>query len=248
MIILEDIATWPQDIIDYITPDIFRIGQERELELTKNLEGKSWLSAIPDSMYVQTQKQLAIMLRSYSIKAYHCTRLINPEKVLKTGLLPLSRQMLAKGLSNVAPILVSTEDSFEAEEELRDFVRSDAFKNQQGLVWVYLTEMQTQQYDCQDLSEYYGGRTLRAALFNKRYKFHPLLKRLGVPVVIACRVQIADAPAGQVEELAKLMLDHLLNDAAGYSARPIMGELSVNTAIPATNIFEVKEQLQDTLL
>ncbi|GGG17669.1 hypothetical protein [Pontibacter amylolyticus] len=246
LIILEDISTWPQEILDYVSPNLARISQERELELAKNLQGKSWLSNIPDSIYVRAQKQLAIMLRSYAIKAYHCTRLISPEKALQKGLLPLSLKTLAKGLKNMSTLLASPEDSVEAELELIHFVKGEDFKNQQGLVWLYLTEAQTQQYDCQDLQEFYGGRSLRAALANKRYKYYPLLKRLGAPAVIACRVQIADATDSQVEALAKLMLDHMLDDANGYPARPLMGELSVNTAVPAAHIIEIQEQLQYT--
>ncbi|PVY43830.1 hypothetical protein [Pontibacter virosus] len=246
LIILEDKTTWPQDIIDYVAPNIARIGQERELELTKNLEGKSWLSAIPDSLYVQAQKQLAIMLRSYAIKSYHCTRLLTPEKIYKTGLLLLGKKTLTAGLSNLATFLEMPEDRIEAEEELKDFVRSDAFKNRQGFVWVYLTEAETEQYDCQDLVDFYGGRALRAALVRKRYKFYPPLKRLGIPVVITCRVQIADATDSQVAELAKFMLDQMLDEANGYDVRPIRGELSIQTAIPAENILEVREQLQYT--
>ena len=242
LIILEDIATWPQEILDYVSPNMARISQERELELANNLEGRSWLSNIANSVYVQAQEQLAIMLRSYSIKSYHCTRLLSPDKVLQKGLLPLNLKTLTAGLKNMSAILPSSGDSIEAELELIHFVKSEAFKSQQGLVWVYLTEMQTQQYDSQDLLEYYGGRTLRAALHNKRYKFYPLLKRLGAPTVIACRVQIADATASQVEALAKLMLDHMLDNANGSATRPIMGELSINTAVPATSIIEVQEQ------
>lgn len=64
LILLEDITTWPQEILDYISPNMVRISQERELELANNLQGKSWLSNIPDSMYVRAQKELAGMLRS----------------------------------------------------------------------------------------------------------------------------------------------------------------------------------------
>ncbi|MDO6389496.1 hypothetical protein Q4E40_05120 [Pontibacter sp. BT731] len=241
MILLEDITTWPQEILDYISPNIIRISQERELELANNLQGKSWLSNIPDSMYVKAQKELAGMLRSYAIKAYHCTRLLSPAKALQTGLLPLNLKILKTGLKNMSALLASPDDRVEAELELIHFVKSDAFKNQQGLVWLYLTEAQAEQYDCQDLMEFYGGRALRAALYEKRFKYYPLLKRLGTPALIACRVQIADATDSQVEALAKLMLDYLLDDANGYDVRPATGELSVNTAVPAANILELKE-------
>lgn len=244
LINLEDLATWPQEILDYVNPNIARISQERELELAKNLEGKSWLSAIPDSIYLQAQQQLAGILRHYSIKSYHCTRLVSPEKVLQKGLQPLSLKTLKAGLKNMSMILPSSAESIEAELELINYIKSSAFESQQGMVWVYLTEKQTQQYDCQDLLEFYGGRALRAALHNKRYKFYPILKRLGAPTVIACRVPIADATDCQVAELAKQMLDYLLDDAKGYATRPVMGELSINSAIPAANIIEIQEQLQ----
>ena len=244
LILLEDITTWPQEIIDYVRPNIAQISQERELELAKNLEGKSWLSNIPDSIYIQTRRQLAIMLRNYSIKSYHCTRLVSPQKVLQKGLQPLSLKTLKAGLKNMSTSFASSAESIEAELELIHYLKGEAFKKQQGLVWVYLSEMQTQQFESQDLLEFYGGRALRAALHNKRYKFYPVLKRLGAPAVVACRVPIADATDSQIEDLAKQMLDYLLDDANGYAPRPITGELSISTEIPAGNIIEVQEQLE----
>ncbi|WP_143741245.1 hypothetical protein [Pontibacter ramchanderi] len=244
MIILEDKSTWPQEVMDFVAPDMARISQERELELAKNLEGKSWLSTIPDSIYVQTQQHLATILRRYSIKAYHATKLPMPEIVLRTGLLPLSDQTLATALSEVVAALPSSDSGKEAQKELNQFVRSEAFENQRGLVWVYLTELQTQQYDSQDLLEFYGGRALRAALANKRYKYFPLLKRLGVPVLITCSVRIADAAEAQVYDLAKLMLDNLLDAANGLAPRSIAAELAISAPVPATAVFEVNELLQ----
>jgi hypothetical protein len=243
MIKLEDRSTWPQEIFDCITPNIYRISTERELEQAKNLAGKSWLAAIPDSRYMITRQQLAVLLRGYSIKAYHCTRLLDPEKILQTGLVPLSQQNMTAGLSDALSDFIAPADRLKMEEEVQSYMKSGAFESQQGLLWFYLTEEQTQQYDCQDLLEYYGGRTIRAALQKKRYKFYPLLKRIGTPAVIPCRVQIADGTESQVEELARLILDHILDEAEDRATRPVMGELSINKPVLPKDILETVAQL-----
>lgn len=244
MIILEDRSTWPQEIFDCITPNIYRISTERELEQVKNLEGKSWLAAIPDSRYIITQQQLAKLLRGYSIKGYHCTRLLDPDKTIQTGLEPLSQENMISGLSDALSDLIAPADKLKMEEEVQHYIKSGDFENHKGLLWFYLTEAQTQQYDCQDLLDFYGGRTVRAALQKKRYKFYPLLKRIGIPVVIPCRIQIADATESQVEELARLILDHILDESEDRATRPLTGELSINKPVLPKDILETVGELQ----
>lgn len=241
---LNDTTTWPTELFDYVNPLIPRIGRERELELAKNLEGKSWLQSIPDSKYLEAQKQLATMLRSYAVRAYHCTRLLDPEINLQSGLEPLRLATLSARIHHVADALPVPDSSFVIEEEIAQFAHSSDFLSQQGLLWFYLSEEQTQHPDSQDLLDFYGGRSLRAVLVEQRFRFYPLLKRMGTPAVLACRIRLADATESQVEELAKLMLDYIVDAATGLNPKPIAGELSIRKGVTPEDILGIKGQLQ----
>lgn len=242
-IVLEDRTTWPQAFENLILPDVIQISKERAVERSHQLEGKSWLATVATSKYVTVKQEMALLLERYAVKAYHCTRLIHAEKVLREGLFPLKDTTFVKrmqaALKTDASFSVSAQE--EAAAELSHYVQSDEFLRNQGKLWFYLSEVQTEEFDCHDLFEYYGGRVARAALANQRFRYYPMLKKIGTPVLITARVNLADAAPEQLEGLAEQLVDYILDEEENRPVQPVRAELSIQKPLHPENIIELNE-------
>jgi hypothetical protein len=242
-IVLDDRNTWPQAFENLILPDAIQISKERAVERSHQLEGKSWLSTVATSKYISVKQEMALLLERYTVKAYHCTRLLNTEKILRKGLFPLKDTTFVETMQEALKTDGSTPDSAQEEAaiELNNYIQRDEFLNNQGKLWFYLSEVQTEEFACHDLFEYYGGRVARAALANKRFRYYPLLKKIGTPALISARVSLADGTAEQLEGLAEQLVDYILDEEENRPVQPIRAELSISKPLHPEDIIELNE-------
>ena len=230
-ILLEDEGTWPKEIYGLVAPNAAQIHQELELERRQSMAGKSWLSTIGESKYKETRARLGFFLRQHTVRAYHCARVLDTERVLREGLSPLDMETMVCRVYAALEASLGPADALRAKALLQDYAARADNTGSPHLLWFYLTEGQTTDDACRALLEYYGGEAARNALHGQRFRYYPLLRRVGAPAIFECRVQLADGSDEQVESLAGQVLRRIINRETGNPAEPIRAELSIRKPV-----------------
>ncbi|WP_137761193.1 hypothetical protein [Pontibacter sp. SGAir0037] len=241
MIVLEDMETWPIEAFAPVLQYADQIRTEKELQRCYTLEGKSWLAGMDCSRYDALLETLPERLKEHSIKVYHCTRVTDPKAVWNTGLCPAEiEEAKARVISALSQYLGPGEE--QEIERLYDLsARRGASMERGRPLCFYTTFEQTTRYDCRTYFDYFGGSLAREALEAKRYKYYPLLRKVGIPCLVACRVKLTDGEVNQIRGLTDYMTDRLVfqgSTGLPYTARM---EVAIHTPVLAQDILDVQE-------
>jgi hypothetical protein len=182
---LEDEGTWPREIHGLVAPNAAQIHQELELERRQSVAGKSWLSTIGESKYRETTERLGLLLRQHTVRAYHCTRVLDTETVLREGLSPLDMDTMAARVYAALEPSLGPAGALKAKAMLLDYAASADDMGCRHWLWFYLTEEQTTCDSSRPLWEYFGGEVTRSALQGQRFRYYPLLKGIGAPALLS---------------------------------------------------------------
>ncbi len=83
---LENERTWPNELITILKTRAITLKIERDAELQAADDGSRWFNPPKTPVTNQTIEEISRLIKSLKIRAYHCTRMLEPEKVFTTGL------------------------------------------------------------------------------------------------------------------------------------------------------------------
>jgi hypothetical protein len=205
MIDLSDHNTWPPGILELLACNSIDTRREKAAELEAHLAHR--LNPPPCIIFRRTQDCLESMLRGLEVRAFHCTRLLNPQAIKQNGLEVLSPNV-AKARTLDALRQFGVQDNLLrtatlAFDECHN--RGDC-QYREGLLCFVLTKRSMDDNGCADFFRYFGGEIARHALHDLARELFPVLESIGVPTVVEARLPIVDAQDYQISRMAEELI------------------------------------------
>ena len=206
---LDDESTWSEELLIILKNRAFQLKSERDAELKADADGSRWFNPLKTPITDQTIEEIIHIITSFEIRAYHCTRLLEPKKVLTTGLKMLTpkfhKEILAEAMELAKCTNAETKLVFEL---LEDFQRKGYYKNREGMIWFVLSKKMAKYSDCAVFFQQVGGEVTERALGVTGSSVLSKLSFVGKPVLVECILPIKNAAHFQIDNLAKTFIQY----------------------------------------
>lgn len=174
---LHDLESWPAEVTAFF---------DRNASFYKNLffSPHDWEeNVILGRRYDQLHEKFTAVLESFSLRAYHCTRLTEAEiaDVKKNGVVPLSPEFLERRIRQLG----LRED---VTELLLKENRVDE-KFRQNMIWFCLFPPEWESHGVQRFFRSWGGESLYAD-HERHPSTGPILRQIGIPCVVELLIPI----------------------------------------------------------
>jgi hypothetical protein len=161
---LDDENTLPEELLTILRSRACQLKDERDKEL--EFADSRWLRPIETPVTDSTIEEVFHIIEPLEIRAYHCTRLLNPSKILTTGLRLLTpgmhKEILIEALEAAK---CTTEETKLVFKLLHDFQKKGNYKNREEQVCFILSrKMAEYPDDCGVFFRQVGGEATKKAL------------------------------------------------------------------------------------
>jgi hypothetical protein len=243
MIELDQVNTWPVQILKILENRASFIKDEREREEQSLCDGSYILNPVYCHVYDETVEELKNILLKHKIRGYHCTKVINWNDIQRKGLTVLRLQefqiTLIDELKNIGidrVIIEKIKDSFVTFEKNKSFV------GREGLLWFVLTKELTEYIGCEEFFKFYGGEVTRRAVWPVKDIVYPILQKIGIPTVIECSLNISDAMDFQVINICKEMINYGVQKFIFKNDYSLQCEMCVKHDVLSNDIIKIWEK------
>lgn len=216
---LDDVASWPADILAYLKAhERVLVGWNAEPKTTS-----AWA-------YDATISGMESLAARYFLKGLHCTRLTRGEidAIRRDGMGLPDGEMVA---NRVNALLETGEvDGAFAQELVANHLYGDGCRA--GMLWVCFFEPGKEgEHAIGELLGCWGGEALYRGVGS-----HQRLMRIGVPCLIEVVVRIGDLGHNTAMRLCEIYLKHL-----GHKTEPTEFEDYTTAPVPATHVTRIIE-------
>ncbi len=205
---LDDENTLPKELLAVLSDRARQLKEESDKEL--KFADTRWSRSVVTPVTDSTFKEIFHIIEPLEIRAYHCTRLFNPSKILTTGLRLLTPEMHKEILTEaLEAINCTTEEMKLVFKLLHDFQEKGNYKNREGQVCFILSrKMAEHRDDCEVFFKQVGGEATKKALSGQGDSILSKLSSIGTPVLVDCVLPIKDAADYQVDNLVKWFIQY----------------------------------------
>jgi hypothetical protein len=242
MIDLSDHNTWPPEILEVLERNSAVTRREKEAELQARVAHRA--NPPPCRVFRRTQDCLEAILKGSEIRAFHCTRLLNPQAIRQNGLEVLSPDV-AKARTLDALRQCGIQDSLLRKASLGfdECQNRGDCQHRQGLLCFVLSRRATDDDGCADFFRYFGGEIARHALDDLRGELFPALESIGIPTVIEAKLPIVDAQDHQISWIAQELIRFGENKFLDGKQYAMMNcEIRIQYSVPPERILDVWEK------
>ena len=240
MIELDQVDTWPVQILKILENKAYYIKDEKEREEQSLCDGSYILNPVYCRVYDESVEDLKNILIKHKIRGYHCTKIINWNGIQRKGLTVLRPQefqstlideLKSIGIDRV--ILEKIKDSFATFEKNRSCV------GREGLLWFVLTKELIEYKGCEEFFKFFGGEVTRRAAWPVKDIVYPILQKIGIPTVIECSLNISDSMDFQVINICKEMINYGIQKFVFKNGYSLQCEMCVKHDIIPNDIIKI---------
>jgi len=177
-----------------------------------------------------TARQLAadieVVVRASDVRAYHCTRLLNPSRVRSEGLRILD--VVTHTHVTLAAIRdhVSVEARMGFDQLLAQEMPEDERRGREGVVWFCMSPYLVMQGGTEDFFRFLGGEAIYRQ-FERRHPCLTALAELGVPAIVEVVIPAREFVTFREFPFARDIMSHALAARGGAAALdPLEARLS----------------------
>ena len=200
---LDNESTWPEELLAMLKNRALQLKNERDADL--KFAATRWFNPIETPITDQTIEEIIYIITSLEIRAYHCTRLLEPKKILTTGLRALTPEMHKEILTEAIEVAKCTDIEIKLVFELLEvFQEKNYYENREGMIWFILSKKMARYRDCEVFFQQIGGEVTERALSGRGDAILSKLSSVGIPVLIECVLPIKNAAHFQIDNLASL--------------------------------------------
>lgn len=187
MIDFDQSDTIPNSIISLLDKKRELIRNELILQTQRDIAGHQWDGeVVVKENYDETFEKIMELLCNEKVLGYHCTKLISPEEILKTGLKKLNPQEYKNWMKNFLITNVQDENAINIIDRFfAEYLKDDEFEHRGNMIWFYINKCLVHSSGSNDFFKYYGGEAIRRVTYPIRDVILPILIHTGTPTVVA---------------------------------------------------------------
>jgi hypothetical protein len=245
MIILDDASTWDRHIHEVILENLSKINDEitnMRIAFSDDPYGSAFVNGSM-SNYNAVVDMLSVMLNDFSIRAYHCTRVMDFNEIALNGLRKLN---IFDHCDYIFKILRKCSEDY-------DFVHQNVIKalgkykdNRENMVWFVLNTELIFDRGCYWFYNYFGGEAFRRIIEAEfcediSNKIIKTISTIGSPCFVEMEIPIQDIENYKISGISKQMIDHYLKLEFGEHAGHINSKLEgyIKRDVKAAEILQI---------
>lgn len=231
MIDLSTIEKLPDDFQNLIVSHRNNLINEFRNESAFLQTEQRYHRGFPTPIKDNLKSELKELLKDKDFKSYHSTRIINEDEILKSGLRYLR---IEEQKSKVTETLTTYLSKKEMQLLTECFNSTNISLGQrEGQIW-FLPDLRMAESECGILREFYGGEAISRMLYDHKILFDPILKKIGTPMIIECKIKINDLDGFHFDNLT----DRIIDEIVGVHAF-INWEFYLEKDIPQRDILNI---------
>ncbi|MCA9024059.1 MAG: hypothetical protein KDA86_02480 [Planctomycetaceae bacterium] len=199
MLILDDRSTWPEHIIDQLNTDAV-------IQLCKSHEFMEHI--VDQPRLVDIFADVDSFARDHGLAGYHCTKQAESSLFQSTGLRTLDiaeHHAWFRELIREHPD-VDKELYQHIDAQLTYWQKNHTGKRE-GMIWFCLTRTLVLVSGTESFFKYFGGEAVYFAFMHDE-RVAPILEKIGVPVVVEAKINVADLTVFRQWAFGRTLVSH----------------------------------------
>jgi hypothetical protein len=201
------IETWPERLKQLVFHNSEKISVEKKADFDNILAGKAHYHSVSMPTYDSAKSKIEELLLDSSALAWHCTNLINPEKIKTNGLHPLSVALIKDLIQTEMVNILDQKDQEIIIKKIKEYERDDFFGSRENQLWFLLNKEMWSDTGCKEFFSFFGGEAMRRIIENDLPRYKSVFQSVGKPYLIEFHVELNQIESYQLSNLA----DQLIN-------------------------------------
>ncbi|TMV88955.1 hypothetical protein FGG78_15800 [Thioclava sp. BHET1] len=240
---MDDIATWPSEVIAFLAAHSTELRVEREADRNYSLASSEFRTMNRAPLMPRSDEAKALIenvMADRELIAFHMTRLIDFNDVRKEGLLALNLPRHVVRLKEHLKIAGAIDELMEVDGAVTKMLEADTkFISREGAVWATPHRASLHDGGCDAFYESYGGEALERIASYSGGKLEQRLKQLGEPAVAVMRYPAYGWCSFTAFRLPQSMIELHLQHEGLWEATDCGWDIMIERDIPAKNIVNV---------
>lgn len=241
MIDFDQIDTIPSSIISLLDKQGDLIREELVLETKRALAGHQWKGGtVTTDFYVESFDKITELLYNEKILGFHCTKLINPNEILTTGLKKLNPKEYENWMKKFLKGKLRDKKTIEKIEKcFAEYDGNGEYEHRENMIWFVINKSLVYDSDCKYFFKYYGGEVIRRVAYPIKDIVFPILIQTGIPTVVAFEFRFNELPDYQQHNLVKSLIESKVFEKSYKYYRNMEAEGYIERDIEPQEIIKV---------
>ncbi|MDI1324867.1 MAG: hypothetical protein PSV36_19140 [Algoriphagus sp.] len=234
-----EIETWPDKLQRLVFDYSEKISKEKKADWENIRSGKAHYHFVAMPTYDRVKSELEEFLFQSSALAWHCTKLINPERIKTNGLMLFSVALLKETIQSDMGNILSKKDQGKIIIKIDEYERDGFFENRENQLWFLLNKEMWSDTGCREFFEFFGGEALRRVIESELPEYYPIFQRVGNPYLVEFPVQLSQIESFQRSNLADELINYGIHSTTGERNPYIEAEGNVSDSISPIDILDL---------
>lgn len=210
-----NIETWPDNLNNLVFDHSEKISIEKNAEQENIESGRGHYHFVETPTCDRIKAELEEFLRDSSALAWHCTKLVNPERINSEGLRPFSVKLIKELIKFDLDHILSDKEQDLILKKIDKYNRSGFFENRANQLWFLLNKEMWKDTGCRDFFDFFGGEGLRRVIESELPECRQVFHDVGEPYLIEFPVELKNIESYQISNLAKQLIDFGIGSMIG---------------------------------
>ncbi|WP_100629842.1 hypothetical protein [Algoriphagus formosus] len=233
------IETWPDNLKRLVFDFSEEISSEKKADWENILAGKAHYNIIPMPTFDRVKSEIEELLIGSSALAWHCTKLVNPERIRSEGLRPFSVKLIKELIKFDLSHIFSVKEQDLILKKIDKHNRSGLFDGRSNQLWFLLNREMWSDIGCREFFDFFGGEALRKVIESELPEYLPFLKKVGEPYLLEFPVKLKHIASYQISHLTDELINFGINTMTGELEPYIFAEGRVYEKIPSAKFIKL---------
>ena len=241
MIDFDQIETIPSSIISLLDKNRDLIRDELVLDTKRAIAGHQWEGGtVSKDNYNKVFQKITEQLSNKKIIGFHCTKLINPDEIITTGLKRLNSKEYELRMKKFLKEKIKDKKTIrEIDKCFAEYNNNGNYKHRENMIWFVINKSLVHDSGCKYFFKYYGGEVIRRAAYSIKDVVFPILIQSGIPTVVAFEFDFKELADYHQDNLIKTLIESKVFEKSYKYYRDMEAEGYIERDINSQEIIQV---------
>jgi len=231
--------TWPSELHKLVFHFSNLIADEKDADWKNIDSGKAHYNFIKMPTYIRVKSEIEEFLLNSTALAWHCTKLINPEKIKSNGLQLFSVALIKYLIKTEMGNILDQKDQEIIIKKIEKYERDDFFESRENQIWFLLNQGMWLKEECKEFFSFFGGEAMRRVIESELPEFMPFFQQVGKPYLVEFSVELNQIGTFQLSNLADQLINFGIDSLNSEKTPFIYAEGKITKTIVPDRILKI---------
>lgn len=233
-----EIETWPEMLKRLVFDHSEKVSQEKKAEWENIQSGKAHYQFIEMPIYDRVKSEIEEFLSGSTALAWHCTKLIHPNRVIQNGIRPFKVSFIKEIICSELNDFLGRNDQQRIIREIEEYEEDGFFESREKQIWFLLNKAMCSDTGCHEFFEFFGGEGLRRVIESELPEYVPIFQQVGAPYLIEFPVELSQISSYQLSNLADELIKFGIHTSTGEQRPRVFAEGKISRPVPTESILK----------